>query len=217
MPIVRTVVTADGTVTLFAPELNEHYHSVHGAMQESMHVFIRAGLHFAEPKQPLRIFEVGFGTGLNALLSQILKPCPVTYHSIEFFPLEKENIAELNYAENEADKTIFLAIQNAPWNIETTISENFSLKKIKADLHLFKTDEKYDLIYFDAFSPEAQPEMWTAAVFEKMYSLLNPNGILVTYCAKGEVKRTLKASGFEVESIPGPPGKREMTRARRKV
>ncbi len=215
MPTVRTVLTADGTVTLQVPELNEHYHSIHGAMQESMHVFIKYGLHAFPEDKDLHVFEVGFGTGLNALLTRILANQKVVYHAIELYPLSLEIIGELNYAQNETDKNQFDLIHVIPWNEEREISKNFRLKKIQGDVLIYNTDTKYDLIYFDAFGPNTQPELWTKEMLAKMYALLNPGGILVTYCAKGEVKRNLKDIGFEVEALPGPPGKREMTRGRK--
>jgi tRNA U34 5-methylaminomethyl-2-thiouridine-forming methyltransferase MnmC len=216
MEDVTTVVTADGTVTLHVAHLNENYHSLHGAMQESVHVFIRNGLNFFPPMQPLNIFEVGFGTGLNCLLTKILSSSPIIYHAIETNPLPDSIIEKLNYAENPSDKNQFELIHAISWNEEKEVSNNFRLKKIKLDLQSFQADSKYDLIYFDAFGPNAQPEMWTKDIFSKMYSMLNPGGILVTYCAKGEVKRIMKEVGFEVEALPGPPGKREMTRGKKK-
>lgn len=215
MEDVTTVVTADGTVTLHVAHLNENYHSLNGAMQESMHVFIRNGLNFFPPTQPLSVFEVGFGTGLNCLLTKILSTSPIMYHGLELKPLPDSIIEKLNYAENPSDKNQFELIHAISWGIEKDVSNNFTLKKIKGDLITYQPDSKYDLIYFDAFGPAAQPEMWTKDIFIKMYSMLNPGGILVTYCAKGEVKRTMKEVGFEVEALPGPPGKREMTRGKK--
>ena len=215
MEDVTTVVTADGTVTLHVAHLNENYHSLNGAMQESMHVFIRNGLNFFPSMQPLSVFEVGFGTGLNCLLTKILSTAPIVYHAIDLNPLPDSIIEKLNYAENPSDKNQFELIHAISWNEEKELSHNFRLKKIKADLQTFQTDTKYDLIYFDAFGPAAQPEMWTKDIFAKMYSMLNTGGILVTYSAKGEMKRNLKEVGFEVEPLPGPPGKREMTRAKK--
>lgn len=215
MEDVTTVVTADGTVTLHVAHLNENYHSLNGAMQESMHVFIRNGLNFFPTMQPLSVFEVGFGTGLNCLLTKILSTAPIVYHAIEIKPLPDSIIEKLNYAENPSDKNQFELIHAISWNEEKELSNNFKLKKIKGDLISFQPESKYDLIYFDAFSPVAQPEMWTKDIFSKMYSMLNPGGILVTYCAKGEVKRFMKEVGFEIEGLPGPPGKREMTRGKK--
>ncbi len=214
MTDVTTVSTGDGTATLFVPSLNEHYHSIHGAVRESLHVFIHAGLQEINQEE-IRILEVGFGTGLNALLSLSLTQHPIIYHTIEFHPLSNEVIQTLNYAENEHDQSMWNLIHEVPWEDEYKINELFRIKKMQVDLLLFSTSEKYDLIYFDAFGPNVQPELWTINIFKKMFELLNPGGILVTYSAKGELKRNLKECGFEVESLPGPPGKREMTRARK--
>lgn len=214
MPDVTTVSTGDGTATLFVPSLNEHYHSIHGAVRESLHVFIHAGLQEVN-KDEIQILEVGFGTGLNALLTLSLTQKPIIYHAIEFHPLSNEIIQGLNYAENDHDQSMWNLIHEVPWEDEYKINELFRIKKIQVDLLLFNSNEKYDLIYFDAFGPNVQPELWTKEIFKKMFDLLNPNGILVTYSAKGELKRNLKECGFEVETLPGPPGKREMTRGRR--
>lgn len=217
--IVQTVATIDGTVTLYVPALNEHYHSVHGAMQESMHVFIRAGLlEAAKTKKELQIFEMGFGTGLNALLTwrwAQMNALNIHYTSVEKFPLEKTVIDSLNYAEK--DETVFFEqIHSAEWNIQSVIAGNFNLQKKLGDISEINFPQKsFDVIYFDAFAPRVQPELWTDEIFGKMFSLLNPAGILVTYCAKGEVKRSMKRAGFEVETLAGPPGKREMTRGRK--
>lgn len=219
--IVQTVVTVDGTVTLYVPELDEHYHSVHGAKQESMHVFIKAGLELiAESKKEIRIFEMGFGTGLNAFLTYQFADknhCKIDYCSVEKFPLEENIIEKLNYAEGN-EKEVFRKLHETEWNKQIIISDFFSLEKIKGSAEeLNFAEKKYDLIYFDAFAPRVQPELWTDLIFQKMYDSLNENGILVTYCAKGEVRRSMKRAGFTVEKLPGPPGKREMTRGRKIV
>ena len=161
MEDVTTVVTADGTVTLHVAHLNENYHSLNGAMQESMHVFIRNGLNYFPDTKALSIFEVGFGTGLNCLLTKILATSPIVYHAIELHPLKDELLQKLNYAENPSDKNQFELIHAISWNEEKELSNNFKLKKIKGDLTSYQPESKYDLIYFDAFSPVAQPEMWT--------------------------------------------------------
>jgi len=219
--IVQTVVTVDGTVTLFVRELNEHYHSVHGAKQESVHVFIKAGLEMvAAGKNEISIFELGFGTGLNALLTYQFAEknnCKIDYCSVEKFPLEDKIIETLNYAE-ENEKPVFKNLHNCEWNKREFISDFFSLEKIKGSAEEINfAGRKFDLIYFDAFAPGVQPELWTDEIFKKMFDSLNANGLLVTYCAKGEVRRAMKRTGFTVEKLPGPPGKREMTRGRKIV
>lgn len=210
--------TADGSDTLFNPGMDDTYHSINGAVQESMHVFIEAGLHQVK-KQKLRIFEVGFGTGLNALLSwqeaHRLK-LQIEYESIEAFPVAPDLISSLNYSElgTGLPNDAFLLLHQAVWNSCVVLEKNiFALKKIQADFTSFQFTERYDLIFFDAFAPDKQPEMWAEEGFSKIYQALHPGGILVTYCAKGEVRRRLQRAGFRVERLPGPPGKREILRA----
>ena len=215
---IEIVKTADGSHSLFNAELNEHYHSIHGALQESKHVFIEAGLNFCfeRSESEISILEIGFGTGLNALLTCIkaeMKNRKVEYDSLEAFPLGKNISDELNYGELLGEQKVFEKLHSSNWDCSEKISPCFILNKISTSVQCFVPYKKYDLIYFDAFAPNKQPEMWTKEIFEKVFSLLNPNGILVTYCAKGEVKRNLKAAGFKIESLPGPKGKREMTRA----
>ncbi|MDT8412309.1 MAG: tRNA (5-methylaminomethyl-2-thiouridine)(34)-methyltransferase MnmD [Vicingaceae bacterium] len=212
--------TADGSHTLFIPELNETYHSIHGAIQESQHVFIKNGLHYFGDKKTIHILEIGFGTGLNALLTLLAienSSQIVNYVSLEKFPLSNELIQQLNYPTqlkiDTAQTALFNQLHTCQWNTPTPISNNFDLLKIEEDLADFQTTTTFDLIYFDAFAPEKQAELWTDVIFSKIYSLLNTGGILVTYCAKGVVKRTLKSVGFQLETLPGPPGKREMIRA----
>lgn len=219
--VVQTVVTVDGTVTLYVPELDEHYHSIHGACQESLHVFIDAGLKFvADRTKTIRILEVGFGTGLNALLTYRHAEenrLRIEYCTVEKFPLDDNVIETLNYAK-ENEKKVFEKIHQCLWNENVRLSDSFSIEKINASLEESKVAEcKYDLIYFDAFAPLKQPELWTDGIFRKMFNSLNENGVLVTYCAKGEVRRVMKRAGFIVEKLPGPPGKREMTRGRKLV
>ena len=197
--------------------MDEHYHSVHGAIQESRHIFINSGFRFCKA-DPVRIFEVGFGTGLNALLTA-LECCVdkrvVEFTSVEKYPLTQEITQLLNYkvfTGFEGDK-LFTLIHSAEWESSQEISAYFSIKKIRADLINAHFEGIYDLVYFDAFRPDKQPEMWGMDIFAKISSLMSKNGILVTYSAKGEVKRNLRANGFEVSFLPGPPGKREIIRA----
>ncbi|MDG1477518.1 MAG: tRNA (5-methylaminomethyl-2-thiouridine)(34)-methyltransferase MnmD [Vicingaceae bacterium] len=214
-------ITADGSHTLFIPELDETYHSTHGAIQEAKHVFINAGLKCCN-LETLSVLEIGFGTGLNAFLTFLESQKDrrkLSYTSLEAFPLELDLIKELNYTKqlslDAQDEQLFNKIHEIEWGNYHEISSRFKLKKLSEKLENFNPIEKYDLIYFDAFGPRVQPEMWTIPIFEKMYNCLNTNGVLVTYCAKGTVKRGLKEVGFNVESLPGPPGKREMTRAQK--
>lgn len=213
--------TKDGSSTLYVPELNEHYHSVHGALQESMHVFIQAGLLFFFPRrEELRVLEIGFGTGLNALLTlqqAQLHQTPVLYDSLEIYPLAPEVIQELRFEKfilNPELLSFHGQLHALPWNEPGQVTPFFTLQKIEADLqqHTFPAGH-YHLVYFDAFAPEKQPELWTEEVFGRLFATLLPGGVLMSYCAKGSFKRALKAAGFSVEALPGPPGKREMTRA----
>ncbi len=211
--------TADGSSTLFAPALNQHYHSTHGAVQESLHVFIEAGLHHFKTTE-IAILEIGFGSGLNAFLTLLetqKAAQKVTYTAVEKFPISNELAVGLNYAdrfaENPDAQKLFAALHSAAWEVAVKITPNFTLVKQQKDFLEITDQAAFDVIYFDAFSPEAQPELWTEAFLTQMHNALKPGCILVTYCAKGQVKRNLKAAGFMVETLPGPPGKREMTRA----
>ncbi|MCE3280151.1 MAG: SAM-dependent methyltransferase [Bacteroidetes bacterium] len=222
----KIITTDDGSHSIYIPELNENYHSTHGAIQESLHVFIEAGLKKVladNLSSVLNILEVGMGTGLNLLLSYIETKeitVSINYTSIEAYPLDKNFIQQLNYTEILSSslkipvKGVFEKIHDSEWDEEVELSENFTLKKIKNKLQKVNLKANtFDLIYYDAFGPPTQPEMWTDEIFTSLFSSLKSNGCLVTYCAKGEVKRILKRVGFTVESLPGPPGKREMVRA----
>ncbi len=218
------MITADGSVTIAIPELKVTYHSKHGAIQESDHVFIEAGLKPLLHSQPtIHIFEMGFGTGLNALLtlaeaeSQQQK---IHYQSVEAFPLEATIIAQLNYCQQLQQPTlqpIFEQLHTAPWNQSINITPWFTFQKDHTTLFNFSTIQLVNLIYYDAFAPNAQPELWTVDAFTQLFNMLMPEGVLVTYCSKGDVRRAMQAAGFTVEKIPGPPGKREMVRARKPI
>ncbi|NOU59763.1 tRNA (5-methylaminomethyl-2-thiouridine)(34)-methyltransferase MnmD [Marinifilum caeruleilacunae] len=212
-------LTEDGSHTFYMPDLDEHYHSTHGAMQESMHIFLNAGFAYAD-KDPIHILEIGFGTGLNCYLT--LKEAEkqnrkVVYHSIELYPLEKDLVAKLNYADenDKASTDLFQKLHDCQWNTDIQINNNFTLRKLQGDLLDYKFSAKYDLVYFDAFAPDVQPDLWSREIFEKIYQASNSEAILVTYCTKGIVKRALRAAGFKVKRLPGPPGKRQMLRATR--
>jgi tRNA U34 5-methylaminomethyl-2-thiouridine-forming methyltransferase MnmC len=216
----QIIKTSDGSHTIYVPELDEHFHSIHGAVQESTFIFINTGFRFCKA-DPLNIFEVGFGTGLNALLTAIISKAGervVNYTAIEKHPLNKSVTSTLNhhlFAGEEGQK-ISESIHSSPWNVQVNICNNFNLKKIYGDFIAESPSGMYDLIYFDAFGPDKQPEMWTIGIFNRIAAMTIKSGILVTYSAKGEVKRNLKASGFEVTVLPGPPGKRQITRAIKK-
>lgn len=220
----RLLITEDGSHTIYLPELKETYHSTHGAIRESEHVFIRQGLEHAlqDGKKTIKIFELGFGTGLNALLSWIYaerNQISINYHSIEAFPLTQKDIEVLNYPSliDAVDVTAkFHKIHECSWNVPVVLSPCFQLNKIEMQIEEFHTDMQFDVCFFDAFAPSKQAEMWEIPILEKVKNMLVPQGILVTYCAKGQLKRDLKSLGFEVESLPGPPGKKEMVRAVRR-
>jgi len=217
----RFLITADGSHTIFLPELNETYHSTHGAMRESQHVFVDKGLNFVvqSGKRIINIFEVGFGTGLNALLSQLYAEqyqIKVKYQSIEAYPLDLEEISKLNYADQiQGDhvKIKYTKLHESPWNKWVALSENFQLKKTKDFIQNIDLDQPFEVCYFDAFAPSKQAEMWEMPILAKMHGMLKKGGVFVTYCARGQLKRDLNKLGFEVQSLPGPPGKKEMVRA----
>ena len=213
---IDLVITNDGSPTLYVERFDEHYHSIHGSMQESLHVFIQAGLDYKAKQQPsIRIFEMGLGTGLNALLTLNYAQQHnvfVDYHAIELYPLTLESINKLVQFPN-FNHPNFLELHQIKSNKMLNIGENFRFTKYLQDINDYKPSQLFDLIYYDAFAPSAQDELWTVEMFQKMYDMLDDGGCLVTYCAKGIVKRTLKSVGFKIESLSGPIGKREMTRA----
>ena len=211
-------ITDDGSHTLYVPELDEHFHSTHGAIQESKHVFINAGFNCIN-KTTINVFEVGFGTGLNAWLTlneALLKNKQVNYFGIEKYPLKANEYQQLNYATlfNKSKNEQFLKLHECQWNETVELSNNYQLTKLQSDILLFNIDTLplIDLVYFDAFAPNKQPEMWDFRLFEKLYKHCKPRAVLVTYCAKGEVRRNIQKAGFIVERLAGPPGKREMLR-----
>ena len=219
MDEIEIIVTGDGSHTLRNTTLQETYHSIHGAIQESNHVFIQHGLFEYEtrnPGKPLRILEVGFGTGLNALLTldyTLKHDVSIYYESWEKFPLDEKIISQLNYRGFSGDKKTFEIIHQADWNQAMTILPGFTLHKRQQDILCDPVEGNFDLIYYDAFAPTKQPELWTMDALQKITAALTPGGFWVTYCAKGQMKRDLVALGLKVESLPGPPGKKEMTRA----
>jgi len=218
------ITTGDGSHSLRNEALNETYHSVHGAVQESVHVFIRSGLaHRLQDShdKPLSIFEVGFGTGLNALLTvnyALENAVPIAYTAIEAFPVPEEIWRTLNYASTEEALKRFHSLHEVPWETEQPIVSSFRLRKMHTTLEdMLLPASSFDVIYFDAFAPNKQPDLWTLPMLEKVSTLLKPGGVFVTYCAKGQLKRDLKSLGLTTETLPGPPGKKEMVRATRAV
>lgn len=219
----RLVYTADGSHSLLLPAFNEQFHSRHGAVQESLHVFIRAGWDMIQQNlNHIAILEVGFGTGLNTWLTlQANSNKNVLYTAIEAYPITIKEADQLNYtkqSDTQGKHDEFMALHLANWNELTNLTSNFKLLKLQVQLEEYATEpNQFDLIYFDAFAPKVQPGLWTVDCFQKLYAYTKPGGILVTYCAKGEVRRNLQAVGYTVERLPGPPGKREMLRARKVI
>jgi len=213
------IETQDGSHSLMSGAFGVSYHSRYGAIQESLHVFIKAGLHWKALKsKQLRILEIGFGTGLNAYLTMLEAArlgLDIYYETIEAYPISVEQAATLNYPQflqPEESPTLFMELHRAPFGEKIVITRHFQLQKQQMQFENIQHKDAFDLVFFDAFAPDSQPESWEQPMLQKVYEALKKDGIMVTYCAKGYVKRNLKAVGFQVEALPGPPGKREMTR-----
>ena len=222
---MQIITTADGSHTLFSGEFNEVYHSRHGAIVESLHVFIKSGLDYvlSEQKDEVKIFEVGLGTGLNAMLTMLeaeRRNLKIDYTAIELYPVDIDTIKALNYTQQlgyEYCYGSYHSLHLVMWNEMHQVTPHFAFKKIQDSLFTYNLPlSTYHLIYFDAFAYTHQPEIWSAEIFEKMYDALAPNGILVTYSSKVVIQKAMKEAGFTIEKIPGPPGRREMVRARKK-
>lgn len=214
------ITTADGSKTIQIKDWNEQYHSKHGAIQEAYHVFIKHGLDlFRNKEEVVHILEIGFGTGLNALITLLetsKSGMAVEYCGVEAYPVSEEELSQLNYIEELNAQEFsgqFKKMHAAPWEERTLLSQGFSILKMQRDFKEIALENCMNLIYFDAFGARVQPELWTEDVFEIMFRALKKKGVLVTYAAKGSVRRAMQAVGFEVERLPGPPGKREMLRA----
>lgn len=216
-------ITSDGSHTVYHPQYKTTYHSIHGAIQESRTVFIENGLHYVLREHPdiseINILETGWGTGLNTLLTYLdteKTNHKICYKALEPFPLDRKQWTRLNYCEvlQRLDlQQIFDKMHAADWNTAILLSPQFSLYKQVIRIGNFQSLKPFHLLYFDAFAPPHQPELWTAEIFKILYDLMSPDGVLVTYCSKGIVRRTLEAVGFCVQKLPGPPHKREMIRA----
>ncbi len=220
----KIVITGDGSSTIHLPDWNEQYHSKHGAIQEAYHVFIKHGLHHlkethSDLKPPISILEIGFGTGLNAfitLLEADKLALTINYVGVEGYPVRMNEINQLNFPSQLQVKDkegLFKLMHESEWEIPKQISTYFKLAKQNKFFTEIQDSNTYNLIYFDAFGARVQPELWTETIFQKMYEALKVDGVLVTYAAKGSVRRAMQAVGFKVEKLPGPPGKREMLRA----
>jgi tRNA U34 5-methylaminomethyl-2-thiouridine-forming methyltransferase MnmC len=224
MPNISIITTSDGSHSLLNTDLNETYHSTHGAIRESLHVFIKNGFDFVVERKkmdaPLEILEIGFGTGLNALLTlqkATADNVKVRYTTVEAYPLEERIWNNLNYTESIGFKTIYEQFHQSTWNEDHLITKYFTFCKINSRLEAMNLPGNFfDLIYFDAFAPSKQPEMWQASALKHVTDSMKFNASFVTYCAKGQVKRDLKSFGLMVETLPGPPGKKEMIRATKK-
>ena len=220
MPKIQ--ITEDGSHTLFSEIAGQTYHSSHGAIQESRHIFI-SQLSTLNPQ--LSILEIGFGTGLNAVLVAewaCENGVRVEYTAIELYPLEEDVYSELNYGQLLGCEELFLQLHKAQWDVGMqSLADNFAIRKCKSDIVEelsneecgMRNEELYDVVFFDAFSPDAQPELWTEEVFKNVYALMKEGGVMTTYCAKGDVRRAMLAAGFKVEKLQGPPGKRHILRA----
>ncbi len=212
------IITSDGSTTIHIPAWNEQYHSKHGAIQEAYHVFIKHGLEFVTQDQ-LSILEIGFGTGLNCFITYLESEKDINYVGVEAYPVDEKEIGKLNYvselkAKNKSD--IFNKIHSVSWEEKHTIDDRFQLEKRQQFFKDINDKDAFNLIYFDAFGARVQPELWTEEIFSIMFDALKNEGVLVTYAAKGSVRRAMEAVGFIVERLPGPPGKREMLRAIKK-
>ncbi len=208
-------ITSDGSTTFYLPELNEHFHSTHGAIQEAYHVYIKNGLQQITLNE-ISILEIGFGTGLNCFITLLETDKTIDYTGVEAYPITREEVTKVNYVSQlnaTKHQKEFDEIHNVSWEEKHAITNKFHLTKRKQFFKDINDQNKFDLIYFDAFGPDIQPELWSEIIFKKMYKALKPNGILVTYAAKGDVKRNLKSVGFSLKRLPGPPGKWHMLKA----
>ncbi|WP_297804424.1 tRNA (5-methylaminomethyl-2-thiouridine)(34)-methyltransferase MnmD [uncultured Polaribacter sp.] len=209
------LITSDGSTTINLPELNEQYHSKNGSINESYHVFINSGLRQVA-SNVVSILEIGFGTGLNCFITYLEAEKEIHYVGVEAYPVTSEEVEKMNFISvlnAEKDKASFEKIHDIPWEEKHQISNKFSLTKRKQFFEDIDDKNAFNLIYFDAFGARVQPQLWTVEIFRKMFDSLQENGILVTYSAKGSVRRAMQEVGFTVERLPGPPGKREMLRA----
>ncbi len=214
----KIFITSDGSSSIFLPELKETYHSKHGAIQEAYHVFINNGLDQFADHAIINILEIGFGTGLNCFITYLeskRRNLKVKYDGVEAYPLEAEDISQLNYVQElkaTNESKVFQKLHSISWGDSHKLTDEFYLIKRKQFFTDIEDKNRFDLIYFDAFGANVQPELWTVEIFEVMYNSLKNKGVLVTYSAKGSVRRAMQQVGFKVERLPGPPGKREMLR-----
>lgn len=221
------IITEDGSTSISLPDWEEQYHSKHGAIQEAYHVFQKMGLSYFienyDVNAPISILEVGFGTGLNALITALeaeKRNLSIDYLGIEGYPVSSEEAKQMNYAQQLPEKNaseIFRGIHDATWEKTAIITPFFQLQKEKVLFQDLEKDAVADLIFFDAFGAKFQPELWSEAIFQKMYKALKKRGVLVTYASNGMAKRALRSAGFVIKKVPGPPGKRDMLRATKEI
>lgn len=214
--MIKIITTNDGSHSLLNEELQETYHSRHGAIQESVYVFINQGLEQVQNLPSIRVLEIGFGTGLNAFLTAhwaSKQKKAIEYFTLERYPVDEQFWMELNYSRNDEERLLFEKLHRALWQQWIPINDFFSIHKTETSLQeIDLKHQQADIVFFDAFAPNKQPEMWELPMLEKVVATLKSGGVFVTYCAKGQLKRDLKSLGLEVQSLPGPPGKREMIR-----
>ena len=216
------IITDDGSTTIRIPDWDENYHSTHGAIQEAKHVFIKNGLDLFQKQDSISILEIGFGTGLNAFITflETLNKEKVNYVGVEAYPISTEEIAQMNYVtELQAAQyqAVFDKMHSCDWESQQNITDNFILTKRKQFFQDIEDKNQFNLIYFDAFGFPLQPELWSEAIFKKMYDALLPKGTLVTYACRSSIKNAMLSVGFSIEKLPGAPGKREMLRATKNV
>ncbi|MGJ8684308.1 MAG: tRNA (5-methylaminomethyl-2-thiouridine)(34)-methyltransferase MnmD [Nonlabens sp.] len=213
--------TGDGSKSINIPEWKEQYHSKHGALQEALHVFIEMGLKDTlsrkqDPKETISIIEYGLGTGLNAMLTaQFLTDTPIHYTGVDAYPVTYEEAMAVNYGELLKDETLYKKLHSCEWEQPVKLTSNFTIEKLEKKFKNLDDIATYDVIYYDCFGPRVQPDLWKLDMFQAAYASLKPEGVLVTYCAQGQARRNMIEAGFTVEKLVGPPGKREMLRARK--
>lgn len=211
------LITSDGSSTIHLPDWNEQYHSKNGSINESYHVFIESGLRQVLSEE-VSVLEIGFGTGLNCFITFLEAKRVINYVGVEAYPVTSDEVEKMNFIavlDAQKDSAVFQKMHQVSWGEKHQITDQFSLEKRKQFFEDITDENAFDLIYFDAFGARVQPQLWTVAIFTKMFAALKENGILVTYSAKGSVRRAMQEVGFTVERLPGPPGKREMLRARK--
>ncbi|GAK77507.1 putative peptidase [Nonlabens ulvanivorans] len=215
------ITTGDGSKTIHMPEWNEQYHSKHGALQEALHVFIEMGLKDTlsrkrEQTSPISILEYGLGTGLNAMITaQFPTEHSIYYTAVEAFPIAVSEAVEVNYGQLLGNQVLYEKLHQCEWEQAVQLTDQFTIKKLEKKFDQINDVSRFDIIYFDAFGPRVQPELWTVEIFNAAFKALKPEGILTTYCAQGQARRNMQEAGFIIERLPGPPGKREMLRGRK--